>query len=384
MGSAVFANNAASTLSASITSTATAIVVASGQGALFPATTGGNYFYVTLVNASNQIEIVKCTARSVDTLTVVRGQEGTTARAYSAGDKIELRVTAAALNSKLPVEGGAITGSLSIAGSLTAPTFTGNVVGNVTGNVTGNASGTAANVTGIVAVANGGTGAGTAADARTNLGLGPLATAATVNNGNWSGAALTVTNGGTGATDAPTARSNLGLGTLATKTTINNADWSGTALALANGGTGATDAVTARSNLGLASLATKSTINNGDWSGTALSIANGGTGAATAADAFAALAVAAQDLSAQGYVKLQNGLTLMWGSSFVSANGSTAVSYPAGVSLTSFSRAVVSGGTTSTSEQDNAPAVIGCTTTGFTVFSALNVGATVFWIAVGV
>jgi hypothetical protein len=46
---------------------------------------------------------------------------------------------------------------------LASPTFTGNVtgtfVGNVTGNVTGNVSGTAANVTGTVAVANGGTGA---------------------------------------------------------------------------------------------------------------------------------------------------------------------------------------------------------------------------------
>jgi hypothetical protein len=38
-------------------------------------------------------------------------------------------------------------------------TFVGNVTGNLTGNVTGNTSGTAANVTGTVAVANGGTGA---------------------------------------------------------------------------------------------------------------------------------------------------------------------------------------------------------------------------------
>jgi hypothetical protein len=42
--------------------------------------------------------------------------------------------------------------------------------GNLTGNVTGNVSGTATNVTGTVLVANGGTGATTAANARTNLG----------------------------------------------------------------------------------------------------------------------------------------------------------------------------------------------------------------------
>lgn len=54
-------------------------------------------------------------------------------------------------------------------GSITV-NVVGNVTGNLTGNVTGNASGTAANVTGTVAVANGGTGATTASAARTALG----------------------------------------------------------------------------------------------------------------------------------------------------------------------------------------------------------------------
>lgn len=61
-----------------------------------------------------------------------------------------------------------------------------------------------------------------------------------------------LTKGGTGATSAGTARTNLGLGTLATLNSVNNSNWSGTALAVGNGGTGATDAATARSNLGAA------------------------------------------------------------------------------------------------------------------------------------
>ena len=88
-------NNAFATLAAGINSSATSITVTSGQGARFPTLSAGDYFYATLIDTSNNLEIVKCTARSTDVLTVVRAQESTTARAYVTGDRIEIRITAA-------------------------------------------------------------------------------------------------------------------------------------------------------------------------------------------------------------------------------------------------------------------------------------------------
>lgn len=88
-------NNGYATISAGITSTDTTITLDSGQGARFPTLGAGDYFYGTLVDTSNNVEIVKVTARSSDSMTVVRGQDNTTARAYAIGDRFELRPTAA-------------------------------------------------------------------------------------------------------------------------------------------------------------------------------------------------------------------------------------------------------------------------------------------------
>jgi len=105
-------------------------------------------------------------------------------------------------------------------GNFSANIITANLVGNVTGNVTGNLTGTvtgnATNVSGVVAINNGGTGATTDTAARTALGLGTMATQA-ANNVTITGGTVTLTtalaiaSGGTAATSVNQARTNLGL-----------------------------------------------------------------------------------------------------------------------------------------------------------------------------
>lgn len=92
----------------------------------------------------------------------------------------------------------------------------GNVIGDLTGNGTGTWTGNATNVNGVVQLDHGGTGAITAAGARTNLGCGNMAVqnknTVDITGGSIVGITdLAVADGGTGASNAIGARSNLGL-----------------------------------------------------------------------------------------------------------------------------------------------------------------------------
>ncbi len=91
----VLANNAVTTIPSAVSSTDTTITVSTGTGSLFPILGASDYVYLTIFGSNNTYEIVKCTARTDDTFTIVRGQEGTLAVPFSSNSRLELRVTVA-------------------------------------------------------------------------------------------------------------------------------------------------------------------------------------------------------------------------------------------------------------------------------------------------
>lgn len=119
----LLANNVSSTLAVALTASTsdTTLTVATGQGALFPNPTGGDFFLLTLTvagtaasevpwqwGATMYYEIVKVTARSGDVMTVVRIHEAPTGqppdggqiaavRAWPIGSKADMRLTAGVL-----------------------------------------------------------------------------------------------------------------------------------------------------------------------------------------------------------------------------------------------------------------------------------------------
>jgi len=144
------------------------------------------------------------------------------------------------------------------------------------------------------------------------VGSNNLTTVGTISSGIWSGTSISITNGGTGATTAAAARSNLGLviGTNVQAPLIAGTDYltpTGSAIGLTNfptlnqntTGNAATATIsntasaaiiagniTATSNNTLNSLpnlTSVGTINSGSWSATVIDVAHGGTGTSTVA-----------------------------------------------------------------------------------------------------
>ena len=89
----ILANNANGKLAASITAAATTIALQTGQGDRFPSPAPGDWFPLTMVRDTGEVEICKCTDRTGDILTVVRSQEGTIAKTLDPGARVSLRIT---------------------------------------------------------------------------------------------------------------------------------------------------------------------------------------------------------------------------------------------------------------------------------------------------
>ena len=127
-----FSDNALTTLGANIAIGATTLTVPAGKGDQFPAITGAgtpgsatDYFYITMENASGQRELIKCEHRPLGTDTMgsggyplIRGAYGTTARAWTAGDSVDLRLPSQVLLNEVLVgllkTGDTMTGPLAM------------------------------------------------------------------------------------------------------------------------------------------------------------------------------------------------------------------------------------------------------------------------------
>ncbi|HFN9836242.1 TPA: hypothetical protein ACHH4S_004142 [Yersinia enterocolitica] len=213
------ANNASTVLAAGISASATTLTVNTGTGGLFPSPVSGtSFFKLTLIDAATGTltEIVHVTARTGDTMTIVRGQEGTVSRLWSANDIAANMMTAGTLD--LFAQSGTLGG----AALLNVGTTAGTVAAGNDNRITG-ALQKSANLSDLQSTST----------ARTNLGLGG---AAVLNVGTTVGtvaagddpritASLLKANNLSDLTNVPAALSNLGLGMRGTAVFTSTATW---------------------------------------------------------------------------------------------------------------------------------------------------------------
>lgn len=126
------------------------------------------------------------------------------------------------LDANFTTVANAINGIGSGSEALANVAITGGTLTNVTANTITITSGSITGITDL-AVADGGTGASTAANARTNLGAAASGANSDITSLSGLTTALSIAQGGTGANTAATARTSLGLGTLATQSAVTAA-----------------------------------------------------------------------------------------------------------------------------------------------------------------
>ena len=214
-----FRNNARALLTASITNTATTIVIEATKADLFPIADVGtgslpstsDWFKVTLQDPIGNVEIVAVRTRTAGSgilSNVIRGYDGTTALAFVSGTVVGLRITAEDVQTALdlPNQNSVFTGDNSFSGTnefTGTQTFSGvtsfsdDVTFNdgATGNLTGNVTGNAGTVTNGVYTTGNQTIAGTKTFSSTIAGNAATATlaskASTLSQSGGNGAAMT-------------------------------------------------------------------------------------------------------------------------------------------------------------------------------------------------
>lgn len=125
-----FTNNARALLTSSITLDATSLVVESTKADLFPVANVGSgslpsansWFKVTLQDSSGNVEIIAVRTRTAGSgvfANVIRGYDGTIARAFTAGTVVGLRITAEDVQTALdlPNQNIVFTGDNSFSGT---------------------------------------------------------------------------------------------------------------------------------------------------------------------------------------------------------------------------------------------------------------------------
>ncbi len=224
--------------------------------------------------------------------------DGTTWSAVSAMSEIADNALSLSKLAQVPTASilGNVTGSTANVTALSASDLK-TLIGNATTSVSGlmsaadkttlgsrAASGANSDITSLTGlttalpVAQGGTGAGTAAGARSSLGAAASGANSDITSLTGLTTALSIAQGGTGAATAAGARSSLGAAASGANSDITSLTGLTTALSIAQGGTGAGTAAGARSSLGTAASGANSDITSLTGLTTALSITQGGTG----------------------------------------------------------------------------------------------------------